>query len=766
MNRLVPLLAAALLLGLLSITGIVASLSNKTLDGLFLLRGPIQPSQDIIIIGVDDDSLAVLGPWPFPRRLHARLLARLHQAGVIGFDFLFSEKSPQDYLFNQAMKTAPPVVLASVRNNDKKILGPAPTLNNCFGSGHIEIILGRDGIVRKARLMQKTDSGLLPAFALVMARAAGQPQQQFPDAPLLINHYGPEHTFLYLSYIDVLQGKIPADFFKNRYVLVGAEAIGIGDTHVTPFTTHFQTPGVEIQATVLNNLVTKTWLRPAPLLSWLAFLATGFLCLFFWPGRTEKFNLLINLILALVIIPTSILFFRKNLFFNPVPALLFLILCYLVHLITERIWTARRIYSEMVSLDNQLAQGLQLIYTNIPTQIFNLEPPPDSGGVRQHLARLQAGVKALSLQHHFIENLLSKKLPPLILWDRKSEKVILANAMFTTFWETFSPRRDDLPQLSDFFHLLKENHDQPQEIPSITDIAPARQPGSSCTLDIRLAAHGRKKFFRVTIHSVIINDIEFDGVLALLTDITEIKELEQLKDEIVSVVSHELKLPLTVILGYAEMLAGNVQGEDRLYVDKISDQARRLNKLIEDFLDVTRLEHGSREIKQLPLDPIVLINEAVELIKQVANQKNITLKQILPTRATPLIGDGSLLLQAITNLLDNAVKFSPEKTEITVKLVEEPENFILCISDQGPGVPTESRDLIFQKFNRGKQEPGREGFGLGLNFVQQVIQRHGGEIWLEPETDCGATFCLILPKKTPSPTTPENDICPQQSVDR
>ena len=747
LNRLATLFAAALFLGLLAITGIVPSLSNKTLDGLFLLRGPMQPSQNIIIIGVDEESLTALGPWPFPRRFHARLLARLHQAGVIGFDFLFSEKSRQDYQFNQAMKTAPPVVLASVHNNNNKILRPAPSLNNCFGSGHIEIMLGRDGIVRKARLVQKTESGLLSAFALVMARAAGLPQKKIPDFPILINHYGPEHTFLYLSYIDVLRGKIPTDFFQNRYVLVGAEAIGIGDTHVTPFTSHFQTPGVEIQATILNNLLQKTWLQPAAPLFWPSLLATGIFCFFLWPNNTEKFNLQINLTFASALILISIFLFRRNLFFDPVPGLLFLVLCYLAHLITERIWTARRIYWEMVSLDNQLSQRLQLIYTNIPAQIFKLEPPPDSGGARQHLARLQAGVKALSVQHHFIENLLSKELPPLILWDRASEKVVLANAMFTTFWKTFSPGPDTLPQLSDFFHLVDSS--QPEKNAS-ADITSPDRPGASTTIDINLAAHGRKKFFRVNIHSVIINDIEFDGVLALLTDITEIKELEQLKDEIVSVVSHELKLPLTVILGYAEMLAGNLHGEDRLYVDKISEQAGRLNKLIEDFLDVTRLERGSREIRKLPLDPIALVNEAVELVKQVADQKEITTKQILPKRATPLVGDGSLLLQAITNLLDNAVKFSPEQTEITVTLVEEPEQFVLCVADQGPGIPAESRDLIFKKFNRGRQEPDSGGFGLGLNFVQQVAEKHGGTVRLEPAANSGATFCLILPKKQAS----------------
>ena len=745
LNRLVALFAAAVIFGLLYAGGVVSSLSNKTLDGLFLLRGPLLPEQDIIIVGVDDESLAELGPWPFSRRYHARLLSRLHQAKVIGFDFLFSEPGSEDAVFDKAMMVSPPVVLASVMGK-KHVLAPASSLGHAFGSGHIEIVLGQDGVVRKAMLVEQTSDGPLTAFAAVMAQAAGKKQPLRPNDSILINHYGPAQTFLYLSYVDVLHGKFPKDFFKNRFVLVGAEALGIGDSHVTPFTRRDQTPGVEIQATILNNILAHDLLKPLTPVSWLAMFGIGLLCLFLWPGRTERYNLVINVTLAALLLLASVLLFRKSLFLDPTPPLLFLILCYLTHLISERIWTAKNIYSEMIQLDQQLKTGLQQVYANIPSRIFNLQPTPESGGVRQHLTHLRAGVKALSLQHHFIENILSKELPPLILWDHANGNVIMANAMFNTFWQTFMPDQAALPKLDIFFHLLENN--RPKGETTIPDLSTLLEDNSSSPLDISLTAHGRKKFFRVNIHSVLIEDIGFDGVLALLTDVTEIRELEQLKDEIVSVVSHELKLPLTVILGYGEMLSGMLEGEEKLYVDKMSDQARRLNALIENFLDVTRLEHGRQEIKQLPLDPIALINEATDIIAQVANRKNITIKQDIPYKATPIMGDPTLLLQAITNILDNAVKFSPEHTEITVSLVEEPDRFILCIADQGPGIPAESHRAIFEKFNRGRQAPGRQGFGLGLNFVQQVVQKHGGKIRLQPETDSGATFCLELPKKS------------------
>ncbi|HHD63623.1 MAG TPA: CHASE2 domain-containing protein [Desulfobulbaceae bacterium] len=760
LNRLSALIIATVLFGLLYVVGVVSSLSNKALDALFLLRGPAQPSQEIIIIGVDDDSLAALGPWPFPRKYHAELLARLQQAKIIGFDFLFSEPGSQDSIFNRAMESSPPIVLASARNTQHKILFPAQTLSNRFGTGHIEIILGRDGVVRRIVPIQQTGQGPLPAFALVMEKGAGITYHpKSPEKSILINHYGPEHSFLYLSYLDVLQGTIPKDFFSDRFVIIGAEALGIGDAHVTPFTKHNQTPGIEIQATILNNLLDNSWLKPLQVVTWFCLAGIGMLCLLVWPRKAEKWNLIVNISLSTFFLFIAAALFQFSFFLDPAPVLLFLTLCYLVHLVIERLWTAKRIYSEMTELDHRLVSELQQVYTNIPSRVFNLQPPPTTGGgVRRHLVHLQAGVKVLSLQHHFIENLLNKELPPLILWDRESGMVILANAMFNTFWSAYFPKQSSLPALNQFMSLLQKNLSSKSndsiDLATISDTTPAP------AFDISLSGDGQKKFFRVTIHSVDVENLEFSGVLALLTDVTEIKELEQIKDELVSVVSHELKLPLTVILGYGEMLSGSLKNEEKLYVDKMNEQARRLNRLIENFLDVTRLEHGRREIKQLPLDPVALIGEASELIRQVADQKNITITQILPYKATPLIGDAILLLQAITNLLDNAIKFSPEQTEITIKLVEEPKRFILCVADEGPGVPAESRDLIFKKFNRGKQEPGREGFGLGLNFVQQVVQKHGGKIWLEPETDSGATFCLMLPKKTPDPTISQNDICP------
>ena len=752
-NRVATLALAALFLGLLQAGGVLSTLSNKSLDGLFFLRGPVEPSQDIIIIGIDDASLAELGSWPFSRKYHAQLLAVLSQARVVGFDLLFSERTPQDARFSKAIAQAPPVVFAAVRNADQQILGPGPGIQGTFVAGHIETLLGQDGVVRKTIVKEQSGDTPLPSFALAMARAAGLEDPPIAaQRPLLINYYGPDHSFLYLSYVDLLGGTIPPDFFKNRFVLVGAEALGIGDSHVTPYTLHYQTPGVEIQATILNNLIDRSWLRPLPVLSWGALAIVVLFCLFLWPANTERINLIGNLTLAIGLFFLARLLFCRNLFFDPIPALAFLLLCYITHLIMERLWTARRIHTQMRILDQQLANTLNKVYTNIPSSIFQPEPTPVSKGVRQHLAHLQAGTRALALQHHFIENILSRELPPLILWEQQSGNVILANAMFRRFWQDCSPAETTLPDMKTFFSLLDEWRIDPgtdgRAICSAED-----ESFKACSMDIGLAVEQKDFFYRVSLNPVRpkgeeIEPMEFTGVLALLTDVTEIKKLERLKDEVVSIVSHELKLPLTVIQGYGEMLSGALAGEEKLYAEKICEQSRRLNKLIVDFLDVTRLEHGRTELRRLPLDLLELIGEAVGLVAEPAAGKHIRINADLPRRTSPILADATLLLQTLTNLLDNAIKFSPENSEVSVSLTEEPEQMQITIADQGPGIDEEQQQAIFEKFNRGKQVHGQEGFGLGLNFVHQVVQRHGGQITVESGHGHGkgAVFILTLPK--------------------
>ena len=157
-----------LLLVLLESTGLGTVLANQGLDLLFRLRGPRQPDQRIVLIGIDEPSLQRHGAWPFARELHARLLDRLHQARAVGFDFLFPEPTTGDDRLSRAMAAGPPVVLTLARAYDGRLLAPATTLAGQAGVGHVETMLSGDGIVRRFHPEALTG---VPTFARALLEA-------------------------------------------------------------------------------------------------------------------------------------------------------------------------------------------------------------------------------------------------------------------------------------------------------------------------------------------------------------------------------------------------------------------------------------------------------------------------------------------------------------------------------------------------------------------------------------------------------------------
>ncbi len=747
MNRILILILSTLLFCLLQFGGAISALSDKALDVLFLLRGPVSPSQDIVIIGIDEESLDALGSWPFARKHHANLLKKLSKARVIGFDILFVETGEYDELLSATIKKSPPVILATAHDYQGHILNPVPSLSGYSGIGHIEVILSRDGIVRKAKSIQKErQSSLLPFSAAILKVAGDNKTSSTLHTPILINHYGPELTFLYLSYIDVLQGLISEDFFQDRFVLIGVQALGIGDSHITPFSRQFPTPGVEIQASILNNLIDTSMMKTLQPLSWLLVSLIGLLPLFVWPGLGLRWNMIVNSSFTVLLFLSSFILFHFSFFLTPVPAMLFLGLNFGVYLFMERFLTAKEILNEIKRLDRHLETRLKRLYTNVPSHFSNQSSTPATAdNLEKHLAHLRAGVKVLSLQHHFIERILREELLPLILWDKQSGIVTIANTSFNRFCDTHISCNGSLPNFRLFTDIIERNrtrnHNSAQNISTLLKNKTCVDP-----IDICLTKQGLKKYYRINIQAFDIPDIPFSGVMAILTDVTEIKELEILKGKIVAIASHELKLPLTVIRGYGEMLSTMLKDTEKQYIEEICSQTERLNRLIENFLDTARLEQKHQGLRKLPLNFLELIKEAKGVVSILAENKSIELLSQLPFRASPLIGDYSLLLQAVINLLDNAIKYSPANTQISIKLIEDIDTLTLCISDQGPGVPTESQKKIFDTFNRGQQTGTIEGFGLGLSFVQQAIWAHGGKVWLDTSTDRGARFCFTLNK--------------------
>lgn len=727
-------------------SGLFSLLSEGTLDLLFLLRGEKETSQEIIIIGVDEQSLDDIGKWPFPRSKHAEILLHLKTAKVIIFDFLFPEQSSDDQVFSQALKESPPVILASSLTYDQTTALPAETIDYYFAVGGIETELGKTGVVRK--LHKTSKSAFPPMYQAILQATSNTTPTPYEG---YINFYGPEFTFFYLSYADVLKGKFEPSLFKDKYIFIGAQAIGLGDIHTTPFSNQHPTPGVEIQATILSNILMGENLNEISGKLILA-ICLFFLFLLFWHSRSELF---IICILALVLVGfggVSLFLFHHNFYLDTaIPFCLFLS-AYLSHLIIQAIWVTQKLYTETKITSKNLQNSLASLYPNQPIVAdgHNSEPKHYlTSAIRNHFDRLHSCVQALESQKQLIQHLLQYDAPPFAIWRKEEEELAIMNSSFTRFWNQYNPDGDPQPTFAAFISFAETYLENKEENidRNILDLTSNKVPK---LYNIQIPDLGTIHYFQISIQVLSDNKTTFAGYLVSFNDVTEAKQLEKIKGEVLSIVSHELKLPLTTILGYGEMLADTLPREQAQYAEEICTHSRRLNKMIVDFLDIERMESGSYSIQHLPFDFLEIVNNAITAIGPVAKAKELTIKMELPSKSSPMLGDELLVLQAILNILDNAVKFSFEKGEILLQVTETPAALVTAITDHGQGIAQSQLDTIFSKFVRGDVQNNQQGFGLGLSFVKQIIDAHQGSISVQSTPGC-TTFTLVLPKiSTPS----------------
>ena len=245
------------------------------------------------------------------------------------------------------------------------------------------------------------------------------------------------------------------------------------------------------------------------------------------------------------------------------------------------------------------------------------------------------------------------------------------------------------------------------------------------------------------------------GAVAIFNDITEIRGIERMKTAFVSTVSHELRTPLTSIKGFISTLLQDVEGyydhdTQREFYTIIDTECDRLTRLISDLLNVSRIESG----RALDLNP-----KKVELLgvmeKVVTAQKSYTHKHTfaidLPDDFPMIVADEDKTDQILTNLISNAIKYSPDGGQITVRGTFDDEKVTVAICDQGMGIPKEHLPKVFDRFHRVDNRDTREvgGTGIGLYLVKHLVEAHGGEIWIESEVGKGSDFIFTLPMCPP-----------------
>jgi len=239
------------------------------------------------------------------------------------------------------------------------------------------------------------------------------------------------------------------------------------------------------------------------------------------------------------------------------------------------------------------------------------------------------------------------------------------------------------------------------------------------------------------------------GAVITFRDISERRAVERLKEEFISVVSHELRTPLTSIRGALGLLAsgalGAVPEKGQGMVDIAVGNTDRLVRLINDILDVERIQSGTVTMHCQHCDAAALLTHASEEMRGLAQKAGITLA--VTSQALPLWADPDRIVQTLTNLVGNAVKFSPPGSTVWISVVQQGAEVLFTVRDQGRGVPADKMESIFERFQQVDASDAREkgGSGLGLAICRSIVQQHGGRIWVESELGKGATFFFTLP---------------------
>jgi len=238
------------------------------------------------------------------------------------------------------------------------------------------------------------------------------------------------------------------------------------------------------------------------------------------------------------------------------------------------------------------------------------------------------------------------------------------------------------------------------------------------------------------------------GYVIVLRDVTYFKQLDELKSEFVATVSHDLRVPLTYMRGYATMLpmVGQLNPKQSEFASKIMVGIEQMSELIEDLLDLNRIEAGvGLALETCTMDE--LVTNAVANLRNNAANKNITLTTDLAGGLPPISGDRTLLRQAISNLVDNAIKYTPSGGRIRLFTEARDGRVIIAVQDNGIGIAPSDQARLFEKFFRVKQRDtiGIKGSGLGLAIVKSIVERHGGRIGVESRLGQGSTFYVELP---------------------
>jgi PAS domain S-box-containing protein len=350
----------------------------------------------------------------------------------------------------------------------------------------------------------------------------------------------------------------------------------------------------------------------------------------------------------------------------------------------------------------------------------------------QNFEQLQAS------QERYAE-LFDDHIDPILITDFTG-KILEANRQASTI---LAQNRNDLPSLK-IDQIISLNE---QKLGKNFELV---EPTITVTYDSEMrTANNRKIPAEVTARQV-----NFSGVKSiqwLLRDISERIDLDALRNDLIAMVYHDLRSPLANVTASLDILSSLTPPDrDETTVSLLNIAMRssdRIQRLLNSLLDVYRLEAGQSIANRKDVDPVALVKEVVDIIQPALDTKNQTLTENIQDGIAGIWVDSDMIRRVLVNLLENASKFSPQDAKIEIGATNDIGMTLFWVKDNGPGIPSEEKEAIFEKFSRLKVTNPTKGLGLGLTFCRLAVNGHGGKIWVESTLGEGSTFYFTLPPK-------------------
>lgn len=693
----------------LSLTRATARIDNAIYDLLIGFYAP-SPSDRIIIVAIDDTSIAKLGAWPWPRAVHAQAIDVIGNSrpSAIVYDVLFTEPSEraQDLALAKAVRNTPTILPILVETpgtngNAYEVRPPiAPVAAAARGLGHVVMPHEQDGSGRAALMaFSQADRQWPHAMELAYRLAYRTPSAAFLRGQdiVLVPYQTYSGGFRSVPFAAVLRGEVPPAFFADKIVLVGSTAGGLGDRHSVPMREGGTLAGVEVQANLLTALIDDRLVRAAgPIVSLIFALAPSLILLAsFWllrPARALTASL--AMILAVAALPVITLI-GGGYWLAPTPALAGVLLAY-------PLWGWRRLQA----LDTSIRRELKRFASEA---LVTAEPAPGrwfADPIGWQTEQLSESIARLRDLRRMVSDALEGIANPLIV-TTLDDRVILANSAATA--------------------LLGEDL---VGAPAPTIIQPELEElmiEKRIFLRRRTALADRAGMQR--------------GWIILLAEITAIRDAERAQEEAIEFLSHDMRSPQVSILALLESQPRELVAEP--VRERISALARHTLELAENFVQLARL--GCRPFAPEVVDLGDSLADAIDTVWPQATRRGVRIIGQGFDESACLLGERDTLTRLFINLLDNAVKFGPDAGEIRCRIEQDREvgTLVAAIEDQGAGIEPDRVPSLFGRFGATALKGG--GAGLGLAYAKAAAERHGGSIVYESNQPHGARLVVTLP---------------------